>query len=454
MFYIEKQEIFQKPLEEIIEKLLPSQIDIDFNIECLKAQAVIARTNMVREYLKIDKSNSIYSSYRFYSELELKEMWNEKYIENIEKIKKAVEETKGLVITMEGKPIMARYHDTCGGSTENSENVIKNEVNYLRKVLCLYCQNSPNLIEEKDFSIEDIENALKVKFHLDNPYSKGEIKGFFEDIVRDEENRVLSINVGGKVFSGKEIMEGLHLNSTRFYMTPLYLRFTSKGKGDGLGFCQYGGNELANRGYSFLDILEYYYTGVEIEKYSLPGIENPLYGKTIMIDPGHGGKDFGHMGELGSKEKDIVLEVAKILKEELEKLGGEVYLTRELDEEVLLSKRSEMANRIRPDFFISLHMNYFPKSNMKGCEIYCFKEDAEGRKMGNILLENLEGIGVVNRGVKEGNFYLLKSIGVSTIMIELGFLSNLEEEKCFLEENFIKRLSYGITLGILEYFEY
>lgn len=269
MFYIEKQEVFQKPLEEIIEKLLPSQIDIDFHIECLKAQAVIARTNMVREYLKIDKSNSVYSSYRFYSEWELKEMWSEKYIENIEKIKKAVEETKGLVITMEGKPIMARYHDTCGGSTENSENVIKNEVNYLRKVLCLYCQNSPNLIEEKDFSIEDIENALKVKFHLDNPYSKGEIKGFFEDIVRDEENRVLSINVGGKVFSGKEIMEGLHLNSTRFYMTPLYLRFTSKGKGDGLGLCQYGGNELANRGYSFLDILKYYYTGVKIEKYSL-----------------------------------------------------------------------------------------------------------------------------------------------------------------------------------------
>lgn len=173
-----------------------------------------------------------------------------------------------------------------------------------------------------------------------------------------------------------------------------------------------------------------------------------------MINPGHGGKDFGHMGELGSKEKDIVLEVAKILKEELETLGGEVYLTREMDEEVLLSKRSEMANRIRPDFFISLHMNYFPKSNMKGCEIYCFGEDAEGRKMGEILLKNLEEIGVVNRGVKEGNFYLLKSIGVNTMLIELGFLSNLEEEKCFLEENFIKKLSYGITLGILEYFEY
>src|SRR5690606_21707510 len=114
----------------------------------------------------------------------------------------------------------------------------------------------------------------------------------------------------------------------------------------------------------------------------------PLFGRKIMLDPGHGGEDTGYKGDyLGLLEKDITLSLSLKLKEKLENLGATVYMTRERDENIITVNRLEKANHIKPDFFISIHMDYFPKSSMKGVEMFHFRDDYESRALGLCIYE-------------------------------------------------------------------
>ncbi len=431
--------IYEKPLEGMVETLLPKYMDINFHIEALRAQAIILRTNLVRNSLKLMDENE-----------EISCKFN-KTEEDMKKINKAVEGTKGLIMTINNKPIQGKFHHTCGGSTENAENVLRHGVIYLRKVLCDYCIDSPKWKSEKNFSIEEIEERLNIKFPINR--EEIEIKGFIEEVERDEEGRVKYAYIGGQKFQGKELMDLLNISSTRFEFFPTSISFIAQGDGHGLGLCQEGSRVMAEKGYSFKEILEYYYTGVKIKKYPFPSIKKPLFGKIIMIDPGHGGYNIGFEGRLGSREKDIVLQLSKELKKEIERLGGEVYLTREKDEEILLTNRAHMVNEVKPDFLISIHLNYMANSNKKGSGIYYFRGDKESKKLGNIIMNNLEAGGIVNRGVKEGRFFLLKNVNVSSLIIELGYLSNIEEEKKLLDREYIKTQGKVISKSLVEYFE-
>ncbi|MBU5437023.1 N-acetylmuramoyl-L-alanine amidase [Tissierella sp. MSJ-40] len=442
----EAKQIYQMPLEEMVKALLPSQIDIDFHIEALKTQAVIIRTNLLKNYLN-HKDNDI----------DLKDCVKDLYEGNdeyIDKINRAIEETKGIVIVYEDKPIFAEYHDTCGGSTENSENVLDNNIVYLRRVLCGHCTESPFWRDEKIYSTEEIEELLNVKFPKNIIGDDPKITGYIENIEKDGQERIISLDISGKNMSGKELMEKLNLNSTRFDITPTSIKFITRGKGHGLGLCQRGAEEMAQKGYKFKEILKYYYTGVEVLEYKLPSINKPLLGIIIVIDPGHGGKDIGYVGKEGLMEKDIVYTISVALKERLEGLGALVHLTRGEDENILITKRAEITNEIRPNFFISLHMDYYPNSTMKGCELYYFRKDEESKKLGKNILEALEEKGIPTRGVKEGNFYIFRGINVSSLLMEIGYLSNIEEEKRFKDEKYISELVEGICKGILQYFEY
>ena len=438
----EKIEEKEMPLEEMVARLLRLKINLDFHIEALKAQAVVIRTNLLK-------------SSNYLGGKGLKDIWDKNNEdEEGKKIKKAVMETEGIVMTIKGKPIDAKYHIACGGSTENAENVIDNQVAYLRRVLCDYCKDSPYWKSEKYYSIEEIEDLLKVKFPMENVDLNLEISGFMEEIERDQYGRVVSIVIGNKRYSGPELMEILELDSTRFSIFPTRVKFISRGKGDGLGLCQYGADTMAQSGYSFMDILKYYYTGVEIIKFPFPCIKRPLYGKKIVIDPGHGGEDEGYKGSyLGLLEKDISLNISLRLKDKLEGLGAKVYMTRDKDENVLAANRLEKANNIKPDFFISIHMDYFPGSKIKGVEMFHFRNDYESKRLGSHIFKNLKEEKIPISGVKEGNFYIFRGISSSSLLIEAGYLSNSEEEVKFKEEDYIIKLVNGIKKGILEFFE-
>lgn len=439
-FDINKNREIDIPLEKMV-KLLLALENPSFHIESLKAQAIIIRTNLLRESRFLGGRETVNLDINF---LEYK---------NIDKIHRAVEETRGIVILFQNKPIDARYHICCGGSTENAENVLGNSISYLRRVLCDYCQSSPYWEIEKTFTLEELEEKLETSFPEVGGENKIEIKNIIDNIKRDKQDRVVSIKIGDKNFKGTELMKSLELNSTRFKIYPENIKFISRGYGHGLGYCQYGGEKMAQEGKDYKEILKYYYTGVGIKEFPLPCIERPLYGKIIVIDPGHGGEDKGYIGDyLGLMEKDLNLKLSQILKKNLEGKGAQVHLTREKDENILIAQRIEKANKIHPDFFISIHLDYYPKSTTKGIEIYYFKEDKAARTLGNLILENLKENSIPNRGVKEGNFYVFRGIRASSLLIEIGYLSNIEEELRLKDQKYLMNIVNAIEVGILDYF--
>ncbi|RKD31334.1 stage II sporulation protein D [Thermohalobacter berrensis] len=461
--------VIEKTVEDIVKVMVKSDIPKDFSdyhIEFLKAQAIIERTNLIKRAKSFggrgcsrhpecdicDTSHCISTI----NEDELKEVWKDSYKVNIDKVNKAVEDTQGLIITVNNRPIDAKFHHTCGGSTVNSENVINNKVIYLRKVLCDYCIDSPNWENYKEISIKEIEEKLNVKFPNINPMLKSNIKGFIEEVERDKDGRVLEIKIGDKKFKGTEVMELLDLDSTKFSMAPEVIRITAQGKGHGLGLCQYGANEMALKGNSYEDIINYYYTGVKISKVQKPCIEKPLSGRIIMIDPGHGGDECKDLvGVKGLREKDVVLKVGKKMKKYLQQLGATVYLTREKDEYVSLGKRAELANNMRPNFFISLHLNSFPNPSIHGCEIYYYRGDYDSEVLSKFIINNLEEkLGIVNRGTKTAELFLLREVGVSSLQIDLDYITNPEQEEKMKDDNYLDEMAKAIVSGIKDYFKY
>lgn len=455
----------KESLKNAVIRAVANQVDVNFHLELLKAQAVIARTLIVRrakafggkgcsEHRGCDICDGDHCI-KLPKYSELREAWKEEYDVKLKKIDKAVEETSGLIMVFNNKPIEPKYHNTCGGSTENSEMVIENKVVYLRKVLCDYCKDSPNWAGYKEISIEEIEKKLKIKFPKPTTDLITSMKGFIENINKDDEGRVISLNIGGKEFKGKDVAKLLDLDSTRFSIIPTTIGFTTIGKGHGLGLCQYGGNKMARDGYTFKDILNYYFTGIDIKKAYMPSIEKPLCGRIIVIDPGHGGESDDVEGPKGLREKEVVLDLALTLEKKLIKLGAEIHLTRREDKHVHLSKRADIANNIKPDFFISLHMNSYSNPAIKGYEAYYFRGDNDSETLGKLIASKLEKrCGIVNRGVKNGDFFLLREIASNALIIEIDYITNPLQELKFKDELYKIKVSDSILDGIVEYYKY
>lgn len=460
------EKIIDINLEEIVEMMVISQINIDFNIEAIKAQAVVARTQLVRNFefngYKDEKRDREYDiddrelNIHMIDNEYLRKLWNDNYENYYNKIKKVMNETEGLIVTSNNKPIEVEFHHTCGGATENSENIMGNKVTYLRRVLCDYCKDSPHFVGKMDFLLEEIEEKLNVKFPKLTPNSKTEILGFIEDIERDETGRVLNVKIGGKIFKGKEVMDLLGLDSTRFSVSPPTISFNTSGKGYGLGLCQYGAKEMAIKGYSFREIIDYYFTGVEIKKYEKPCIEKPLSGKIIIIDPAHGG-DSCHdaIGLSGLREKDINLKIGKSLFKYLIDLGAIVYLTRDEDVYLSLNNRALFADSYNPDFFISLGFNTFPNQSINGCEIYHYRGDADSEALGKMIMERMvENLDVVNRGVRRADFFLLREIRSSSLQIYVDYITNPIIEEKLKDDDYINMIAFSIGSGIVDYYKY
>lgn len=466
IFNVIKNKVEKDSLKNVVIGAVANQVDANFHIELLKAQAVIARTLIIRrarafggkgcsEHKNCDICNGEHCI-RLYKLSELRKVWKEDYNVNFKKIDKAVEETSGLIMVFNNKPIEPKYHDTCGGSTENSEMVIDNKVVYLRKVLCNYCKDSPNWAGYKEIPIEEIEKKLKIKFPKPNTDYVTNITGFIEDVNKDDEGRVISLTIGGKKFKGRDVARLLDLDSTRFSIIPTKIGVATIGKGHGLGLCQYGGNKMAEVGYTFKDILNYYFTGIDIKKVHMPSVEKPLCGRIIVLDPGHGGENGDDVyGPGGLREKDVVLDIALKLEKKLTKLGANVHLTRREDEYLHLSKRADITNKIKPDFFISLHMNSYNNPAIKGYEAYYFRGDGDSETLGKLIASKLEQkCGIVNRGVKNGDFFLLREVTSNALIIEIDYITNPLQELKLQDESYKNKVSDSILEGIVEYYKY
>ncbi|HZK38156.1 MAG TPA: N-acetylmuramoyl-L-alanine amidase [Clostridia bacterium] len=452
-------------LEEMVKQLVACSMPLNFHIEALKCQSIIMRTKLIRQ-LKDYEERREYKAKEvdittedFIKAIpleEYREIWQENYESYIKKLEKSVNETEGNILLFNNKPIDARFHLACGGSTENSENVDGNVIQYLRKVLCNYCQKSPYSLNYRDIPIEKIEERLDVKLTSNNVLRDIPIYNMIDGIIRDKQDRIVKIKIGGKEFKGKEIIELLNIDSTRFGWQPQIIRFFSIGKGDGLGLCQYGANAMAEEGMPAEQILKYYYTGVEIKIIKDPCINKPLKGKLIVIDPAHGGKDGeGYIGKQGLKEKDANLSISLYLEGELRDLGAKVYLTRYKDEIVHLEDRARIANDIMPNFFISIHQNYFNHPSKSGTEIYYFKGDTVAKKLAKEIMKVLtKNLNTLDKGIKQADFFLLKSVIVSSIHVEVVYISNPVEETMMMDMGFRKKVAKSIAEGFVNFYRY
>ncbi|MBI5559820.1 MAG: N-acetylmuramoyl-L-alanine amidase [Deltaproteobacteria bacterium] len=217
--------------------------------------------------------------------------------------------------------------------------------------------------------------------------------------------------------------------------------------------------------------------------------------RVIVLDPGHGGDDAGAVGPDGVREKDITLAVAKELEAELSKSPGtRIILTRTDDTFIPLGERTNIANRARADIFVSIHANSAYKRDASGVETYFLSfeaSDSDSRKLAAIennvisagpedkggndiesiiwdlvetetLKESEELAGSVhdrlvkatngeNRGVKQAPFFVLAGATMPAVLVEVGFISNPEEEKKLSSEGAQKTIAAAISSGVADF---
>lgn len=255
--YRNNGKIINLELEEYVLGVVGAEMPASFNIEALKAQAILARTYALKSIKNGKKLTDTVSTQAYKDNSELQKLWKNDYTKYYEKIKKAVNETKGKVILYNNEYIDAVYHSTSNGKTENSKNVWKNILPYLVSVDSSWDKNVKSYKKETIFEINEFCNILKLDVKEPITY----------EIIHNETGRVRQITINNKTFSGTEFRNLLKLRSADFEIeiNDEKVKVTTYGYGHGVGMSQYGANEMAKRGYSYIQILKHYYTGVVIK---------------------------------------------------------------------------------------------------------------------------------------------------------------------------------------------
>jgi N-acetylmuramoyl-L-alanine amidase len=171
----------------------------------------------------------------------------------------------------------------------------------------------------------------------------------------------------------------------------------------------------------------------------------------VVIDPGHGGKDPGAIGIGGIQEKRIVMSISQHIAQILEKQGVQVRLTRSSDYFVSLEGRSDMANRMGADLFVSIHANSAGrnKSHVSGLETYYFQS---GRNLAATIHRNvLRRVNVNDRRVRQARFYVLRKSAMPSVLVETGFVTGTEDAAKLSNYSYQKQMAEAIASGIIEY---
>ncbi|WP_127165973.1 N-acetylmuramoyl-L-alanine amidase [Veillonella sp. CHU732] len=186
-------------------------------------------------------------------------------------------------------------------------------------------------------------------------------------------------------------------------------------------------------------------------------------GKTIVLDPGHGGSDPGAIGPTGLQEKQVTLPIAEYLKSILEAKGAKVILTRTTDVDVYgphasgvdeLQARVNVANGNRADAFISIHINSFSNPNVGGIATYYFDGSDQSKKLASAVQGQIAEHSGFNgdRGIQPGNLYVLRHSLMPSILVELGFISNPKEEGHLKETSTRQEFANELAKGLELYF--
>ncbi|HZV80655.1 MAG TPA: SpoIID/LytB domain-containing protein [Geobacteraceae bacterium] len=250
------------PLEEYLVGLINCEISSLWPIEAVKAQAVIARS-----YAIYQKDNRKGALYHLESSV-MDQVYNGADIED-SRAARAVKETEGEVLVHSGNIIQAFYHSNCGGHTEAAVNVWGADIPYLQGVECRYCVNTPPARWELTLSLKKIESLLKSAGHQFG--SIREIRGGRLNDSGRLQNLILVTSRGDSKISAVNFRKAVGysvLKSTNFTLRQRgdEIIFSGAGNGHGVGLCQWGAKQRAGDGFSYREILNYYYPGVRLER--------------------------------------------------------------------------------------------------------------------------------------------------------------------------------------------
>jgi stage II sporulation protein D len=274
----ESQKLIELGLEEYVVGVVAAEMPASFPIEALKAQAVAARTYAVKRIqipdpriVKINKKAVLSSdpgiNQAWISAEEMKKRWGKwNYLKFKNKITLAVSDTRGEVILYEGNIIDPVYHSSCGGcGTEDSENVWKYEIPYLRSVSC---NNHPDGNKEavNVFKFHEVNNILGTQLPVQSVSKTSSNLSGIQVVERTSSGRIVTLLVAGQEVSGAELRSKLSLPSTilNWQVEKDEIKFISRGYGHGVGMCQYGAAGLAGEGRNYAEILKYYYKGINL----------------------------------------------------------------------------------------------------------------------------------------------------------------------------------------------
>lgn len=249
--------------EETLVGILAKEIPYTYEIEALKAQAVVERTYMARRILGIQKQGAIVG----YTLEEMKNLWGEEQYKTIyNTYKKAVEATKGKLILYDNQPIEALYHEASSGRTRDGKSIYQKDIPYLKSV-----ESAVDKISHQvELSKEEAISIIKEKYPI-LVTDASTLEKAIQIISKDEAGYVDAIQVGNITLTGEEVRKMFELPSCAFkiYHTDKTLIFDIRGSGSGIGLSQNGANELAKQGMLYEDILKYYYADISIESYEV-----------------------------------------------------------------------------------------------------------------------------------------------------------------------------------------
>lgn len=263
----------QMDMETYLLGVVRAEMPAAFQLEALKAQAVAARTYILHKiagggsanHPQADACDDITCCQAFKTQEEAALEWGEHAEEYEAKIRRAVTETDGECVLYEGAPVLAVFHSSSVGTTQDAQNVWSASLPYLQSVETPEgADNVPNYNSTASFSTEELREKLLAA--LPDARLDGSPSNWFTNIQQQENGMVTSLTVGGVETGGNQLRTILDLRSACFTIAfdGDTVTFSVSGYGHGVGMSQYGANVMAENGAGYREILEWYYSGTEI----------------------------------------------------------------------------------------------------------------------------------------------------------------------------------------------
>lgn len=251
-------------LEEYIVGVVAGEMPVSFEIEALKAQSVASRSYVLKrlgnnnEYDVVDTiSNQVYLD-----EDTLIKKWQDNYVTYINKVREAVNATSMEYLEYNGEIIDAMFFSTSNGYTEDSGVVFSHDLPYLQSVESSWDEAVSSVFQDSiTMSLQEFYERL------DLPYQSNLS---VEILKKSSSNRVVSLKINDKEFTGREVYQKLKIRSCDFEIQLLgsNVLINTKGYGHGVGMSQYGAQGMAKEGYSYREILAHYYTNTVLKEYN------------------------------------------------------------------------------------------------------------------------------------------------------------------------------------------